>query len=79
LDFGVEIAGSVELFSTLTKGKDMPSVRIRTGESVAETMVDVGEREAQNDHALRDQVVKIPWLGKTTIGPSGFRFVRIDN
>lgn len=79
LDFGVEIAGSVELFSTLTKGKDMPSVRVRTGESVAETMVNVGEREAQNDHALRDQVVKIPWLGKTTIGPSGFRFVRIDN
>jgi hypothetical protein len=55
------------------------SVRIRCGESVAETMAELGERGAQNDHALRDQVVKLPWLGKTTIGPSGFRFVRIDN
>lgn len=79
VDFGVEIVGSVELFTPMTKGKDMPSLRIRFGESVAETMVDIGERGAQNDHALRDQVVKIPWLGKTTIGPGGFRFVRIDN
>lgn len=79
IDFGVEITGSVELFTPMTKSKDMPSVRIRFGESVAETMAQIGERGAQNDHALRDQVVKLPWLGKTTIGPSGFRFVRIDN
>lgn len=79
IDFGVEIAGSVELFTAITKEKDMPSLRIRFGESVAETMADIGERGAQNDHALRDQIVKIPWLGKKTVGPSGFRFVRIDN
>lgn len=42
-------------------------------------MANLGERGAQNDHALRDQVVKIPWLRKTTIGPGGFRFMRIDN
>ena len=78
LDFGREIAGSVELFTpgSLAKGA---AVRIRCGESVAETMANIGERNAQNDHALRDQTVKLPWLGKTTIGPSGFRFVRIDN
>jgi len=79
IDFGVEIVGSVDLFTPQTAGKDMPSIRARFGESVAETMVDIGERGAQNDHALRDQVVKLPWLGKTTIGPSGFRFLRIDN
>ncbi|GAA5127775.1 hypothetical protein JIN84_08220 [Luteolibacter yonseiensis] len=79
IDFGVEIVGSVDLFTPQTPGKDMPSVRLRFGESVAETMVDIGERGAQNDHALRDQVVKLPWLGKTTVGPSGFRFLRIDN
>jgi hypothetical protein len=79
IDFGLEITGSVELFTPMTKGKDMPAVRLRFGESVAETMAELGERGAQNDHALRDQVVKLPWLGKTTIGPSGFRFVRIDN
>lgn len=79
IDFGVEITGSIELFTPMTKEKAMPSVRIRFGESVAETMAEIGERGAQNDHALRDQVVKLPWLGKTTVGPSGFRFVRIDN
>ena len=79
IDFGVEITGSIELFTPMTESKEMPAVRIRFGESVAETMAEVGERGAQNDHALRDQVVKLPWLGKTTVGPSGFRFVRIDN
>ncbi len=79
LDFGVEIAGSVELFTTMAAGKEMPSIRVRFGESVAEAMAEIGERGAQNDHALRDMTVKVPWLGKTTLGPSGFRFVRIDN
>ncbi len=79
IDFGVEITGSVELFTPMTKGKEMPAVRLRFGESVAETMAELGERGAQNDHALRDQVIKLPWLRKTTVGLSGFRFVRIDN
>lgn len=79
IDFGVEITGSVELFTTLTKRKNMPTLRIRFGESVSEAMAELGERGAQNDHALRDMTVEIPWLGKTTLGPSGFRFVRIDN
>jgi alpha-L-rhamnosidase len=79
IDFGVEITGSVELFTPITDSKEMPTMRIRFGESVAETMAEIGERGAQNDHALRDLTVKIPWLGKTTVGPSGFRFVRLDN
>lgn len=37
-----------------------------------------GQQNAQNDHALRDQTVELPWLGKKTVGPSGFRFVRLD-
>ena len=78
IDFGREIAGSVELFTTISQEKGA-SARIRFGESVAETMANIGERGAQNDHAVRDQVVVIPWLGKTTVGPTGFRFVRIDN
>lgn len=79
LDFGREITGCMELFTTLAPSKEMPTLRIRFGESVAETSAEIDERGAQNDHALRDLKVKIPWLGKTIIGPSGFRFVRIDN
>lgn len=79
LDFGVEIAGSLELVTAMTESKEMPEVRVRFGESAAEAMAEPGERGAQNDHALRDQTVRLPWLGKTTIGPSGFRFARIDH
>jgi hypothetical protein len=79
LDFGVEISGNIELFTPQTKSKEMPSIRLRFGESVAETMAETGERGAQNDHAVRDQILKLPWLGKKTVGPSGFRFARIDN
>ncbi len=80
LDFGTELTGNIEIFTPITKDKEPPLVRVRFGESVAEAMAELGgESTAQNDHALRDQVVRLPWLGKTTIGPSGFRFVRIDN
>jgi alpha-L-rhamnosidase len=55
-------------------------VRVRFGESVSEAMAELGgEQNAQNDHAIRDQTVTLPWLGKKMVGPSGFRFVRIDN
>ncbi|MCX6950399.1 MAG: alpha-L-rhamnosidase [Opitutae bacterium] len=80
LDFGVEITGNVEIITPKTRDKEPPLIRIRFGESVAEAMAELGgESNGQNDHALRDQIVRLPWLGKTTIGPSGFRFVRIDN
>jgi hypothetical protein len=80
LDFGTELTGNLEIITPMTKGKQPPLVRIRFGESVAETMAELGgDTNAQNDHALRDQTVRLPWLGKITVGPSGFRFVRIDN
>ncbi len=79
LDFGKELQGYVELFTPLTAGKDPVRVRVRFGESVSETMAELnGPQGAQNDHAIRDQIVTLPWLGKITLGPSGFRFVRID-
>lgn len=79
LDFGTELHGYVELFTPMTAGKTPPKVRVRFGESVSEAMSDIGAKGAQNDHALRDEIVELPWLGKKTVGPSGFRFVRIDS
>jgi hypothetical protein len=79
LDFGIEINGVIEIITPITPLKDPLQLRIRFGESVSETMAELGEKGAQNDHALRDQKVTLPWLGKISIGPSGFRFVRIDN
>lgn len=78
LDFGTELHGYIEIFTPVTEPAGYRSVRIRFGESVAEAMSELGEKNAQTDHAMRDQHVHLPWLGKKTFGPSGFRFVRID-
>lgn len=78
LDFGIELHGYIELFTPLTESKTPPPVRIRFGESASEAMAELGERHAQNDHALRDLRTTLPWLGKARVGPTGFRFVRID-
>jgi hypothetical protein len=78
LDFGIELNGNVELFTPMTADKVPAPIRIRFGESVAEAMSDVGKKGAENDHAIRDQTVTLPWLGRKSVGPSGFRFVRID-
>ncbi len=77
LDFGKEIQGGIEI---VTGRFFSPSsrVRIRFGESVSETMNDVGENGATNDHAMRDFIVELPNTGRLDIGDSGFRFARID-
>lgn len=81
LDFGRELNGYVELITPMTADQArLRHVRVRFGESVSEAMAELGDkRNAQNDHAIRDQVVTLPWLGKKMVGPSGFRFVRLDN
>jgi len=76
LDFGREIHGGVQVGNGV--GGKGTKVRIRFGESVCEAMSELGEKGAQNDHAIRDSVVELPWLGSREIGNTGFRFVRID-
>jgi alpha-L-rhamnosidase len=78
LDFGKELQGGVRLITTIDDCNRHVKVRIRLGESVSEAMSDIGEKDATNDHAMRDFIVELPWLGKLEIGNSGFRFVRID-
>lgn len=78
LDFGREIQGGIEIVTTISNKNPVGHVRIRLGESVSETMSDVGTDGATNDHAMRDFVVSLPWLGRLEIGNSGFRFARID-
>ncbi|SHE40364.1 alpha-L-rhamnosidase [Mariniphaga anaerophila] len=78
LDFGCEIQGGIEIVTTRNNQKPAGRVRIRFGESVSEAMSDAGVDGATNDHAMRDFVVELPWLGRLSVGESGFRFVRID-
>ncbi|HWH72312.1 MAG TPA: hypothetical protein VNT26_23325, partial [Candidatus Sulfotelmatobacter sp.] len=81
LDFGRELHGYVELITPMMPQQaKLRHVRVRFGESVSEAMAEPGgDQNAQNDHAIRDQIITLPWLGKKMVGPSGFRFVRIDN
>ncbi|MGD9557258.1 MAG: alpha-L-rhamnosidase C-terminal domain-containing protein [Mangrovibacterium sp.] len=78
LDFGREIHGGLEIVTTINNSNPAGKVRIRFGESVSEAMTDAGKTTATNDHAMRDFVMTLPWLGRLDVGESGFRFVRID-
>lgn len=78
IDFGKEIQGGLEIVTSINNEKKMGRVRIRFGESVSETMSNIGEKGATNDHSLRDFTIALPWLGRVEVGNSGFRFARID-
>ena len=79
LDFGCELHGGLKIFSFGGSEKDGMKVRIRFGESAAETMSEPGgETNATNDHARRDFIADIGFCSKNVIGETGFRFVRID-
>ncbi|MDR0386003.1 MAG: alpha-L-rhamnosidase [Prevotellaceae bacterium] len=77
LDFGKEIHGGLQIV-TSASGRKATKIRVRFGESVSEAMSTVGDQGATNDHAMRDFVMELPWLGVAEAGNSGFRFVRID-
>ena len=77
LDFGKELQGGLQLVTGMPSSHDPVSVRVRFGESVSEAMCEIdGANGASNDHAMRDFVVSLPWLGVQEIGNSGFRFVK---
>ncbi len=79
LDFGKEIQGGLEIVTGNLSNKPQVKVRLRFGESVAETFSGVTiDGTATNDHAMRDFEIELPWLGKIEVGNTGFRFVRID-
>jgi alpha-L-rhamnosidase len=77
LDFGRELHGGLRLAAGEPSARDV-KVRVRFGESASEAMAELGERGAGNDHAIRDSVIDLPWLGVREIGNTGFRFVRLD-
>ncbi|WP_080904438.1 alpha-L-rhamnosidase C-terminal domain-containing protein [Parabacteroides sp. Marseille-P3160] len=79
LDFGKELQGGLQIVTGMSPSQKPVSVRIRFGESVSEAMSDIdGVNGASNDHAIRDFILPLPWLGVVEVGNSGFRFVRID-
>lgn len=77
LDFGKELSGGVDITVHESAGVDS-SLRITFGESVMESMSDIGEQNASNDHSIRDSVVKVSKYSNFRVGQTGFRFVRIQ-
>ncbi len=78
LDFGIELHGGIQLLTWSCGNSKTARIRVRFGESVMETMSEVGESGSTNDHAIRDHYLEVSFLGMTEIGNTGFRFVRID-
>ena len=76
LDFSIELCGGVRI---LTYQANNIPVRIRFGESLTECCAELGgEKNATNDHSLRDFIVCLQDYSDMTFGNTGFRFVRID-
>ncbi|MBQ8804355.1 MAG: hypothetical protein IJZ53_12020 [Tyzzerella sp.] len=76
LDFGKEVCGGLRFVTRDVKG--MAEFRITFGESLSECYTTVGEKNAGNDHALRDFKVQIPFMSDLTFGQSGFRFAKVE-
>ena len=76
LDFGKEMCGGARV---LTYHSEASRVRFRFGESLGECCSDIGgEKNATNDHALRDFEGNLSHLSDMCFGNTGFRFLRID-
>ncbi len=79
LDFGTELHGSARLLGFSVKGEATHArVRLTFGESVAEAMSDIGEKNATNDHSARDMTVTVPAYSDQEFAETGFRFLRIQ-
>ena len=76
LDFGRELNGRVRIVTGY--GMNGARVRIRLGESVGESLSELGSKGSCNDHALRDITVPLPMLSDSEFFLSGFRFVNFE-
>lgn len=77
-DFGKEIHGGLQIVTGMFAENLPVRVKVTLGESVSEAMSEVNKSSATNDHAIREYVVSLPWLGSIEIGNSGFRFAKIE-
>lgn len=79
LDFGKELAGGLRILTGRFPVVYGGNIRLTFGESVNEAMSRVGEeKNATNNHSLREFEIFMPHLADQSFGHTGFRFVRID-
>lgn len=75
LDFGKEICGGIRL---LIASFSPVKLRITFGESLSECLSSLNEKNATNDHSLRDYEITTTCLSDIETGQTGFRFVKIE-
>ncbi len=78
LDFGTELTGGVRFVTGAGSREREMTVRLRFGESVSEAMTPCGQKNATNDHAVRDMSVPVSRLGTYEWGQTAFRFLYIE-
>jgi alpha-L-rhamnosidase len=72
-DFGRELHGGLQLVVKNTPSNAPVSMRVTFGESIAEALGDPNQ-----DHAIHQHTIQVPWAGIHEVGGTGFRFVRIE-
>ena len=77
LDFGKEINGSLSI-TTQRTSIVRASARLVFGESVMEALSSIGEKNATNDHSVRDMVVELGMMSTMRFGEMGFRFAKVE-
>lgn len=76
LDFGKEINGGINI--TIQHADNGAMLRYTFGESVGETLSNIGIKNATNDHSLRDFTLPVSMYSDTEIGDTGFRFIKLE-
>ena len=78
LDFGTEIHGGISLSLFRIRDGEEVTVRICFGESANEALSHIGEKNATNDHSMRDFEIRTKSWTTTECGATGFRFVYLE-
>ena len=79
LDFGKEINGGIAMsVQENAGGMKYGNCRVVFGESVMEALSAIGEKNATNDHSIRDTILDTTYWSTTRFGATGFRFVKVE-
>lgn len=78
-DFGRELCGGIAI--TVRKTSIDPKcarLRVVFGESVMESLSEIGLKNSTNNHSMRDTDIAVSYLSTYHHGSTGFRFVKIE-
>lgn len=78
LDFGTEFSGGIRILTQLCMGNPTPECRLTFGESASEAMSNIGEKNATNDHSIRDMTIQLTQFSDMEFGQTGYRFARLE-